>query len=102
MSVGHPYSKNIQESFKVLAPLRIWRSQNEKFYICTENPVLDLIEKASGFDLNKYKEIIKDNNNGTLPDGYYYVNHENQQGGYLYTDSYEEMILRLKSKGLIA
>lgn len=103
MSYVHPKSANRSRVFKVLAPFRLWRKYKENFAICafSQNTKLDKLEEYLDFDLEDYKDMIRDQNNGSLPDGYYYANHATQTGGYLYTDDYDEVLEKLKKMKLI-
>lgn len=101
MKKSHPFSKNLSNSFKILAPIRIWRCCQNQFYLCTESKYLDQFEKLSGFDLDEFIKILANKYNGVLPDGYYYADHQGKIGGYLNTDNYDEMISALRSKNLI-
>ena len=70
MNSHHPLSKNLDILVKFLAPVRIFRCANEKFYPCNHSQTLDILEKLMDFDLEQYKNILKSNNNGELPNGY--------------------------------
>ena len=97
----HPKSKNIAKNFIKLANINIWRSHKEVFYECSNNPFNDQLGKLLGFDLKSYQQVIRNNNDGLLPDGYYFVNHDNQTGNFLETDDYITAMNLLVEKGLI-
>ena len=97
----HPKNLGIANAFKVSSFLHVWRSHEENFHSCLDSDFVKKWERMAAFDLKEYKNIIRKNNNGILPDGYYYCDHKTQHGGFLFTDDYEEMIQKLKDRGLI-
>ena len=82
--------------------LAVWRNINGEFVPCSpgaSKPVCSVVE----FDLDDYKDMVArviGVEAEELPIGYYYAHHELQRGNYLGTDDFDEMVVKLKEKGL--
>ena len=98
----HPESKDISQVYKTSGYIHIWRSKDGVFYECSFDPFVQFLEELVEFSLEEYINVIRENNLGIVPNGYYYVDHQMERGGFLGTDDYQEAMEALMIRGLIS
>lgn len=83
--------------------LAIWRNINGDFVPCTP-AASEVYCQAIDFDFEHYISLLA-NQLGVdpedLPIGYYFTHHWSQSGNYLETDDFDEMIGKLRLRGLV-
>lgn len=102
----HPKSFNRQENIQPTKPFSVFRSLNEEFFRCTHHPATLAIEAQQQFDVDEFKEMMRTQLNGNLPDGYYLAHLtpatvDSEIGEYLNTDNFDLMMIALGQRNLV-
>jgi hypothetical protein len=91
----------METSVKAKCLFNVVRVKSGVMLNCTPNPFLNNFEELAEFSFDKFFDMMPRKSDGTLPEGYYFINHATRRGGYLHTDDFNEMLEQLKLRGVI-